>query len=273
VKMYANITGLPLEDDHIWKGEMSGHDRAIHVRPSDANYFAGKYHITIVSESKMCDFAFSVHVAPYTQILREADLGKNRRSKLAPLTPEERSSPKPSRRASAISQSARTVGFAEDLEDNAEEEEDTANLSTNLADTNATESGEQQRIDRLEMQDSDAATSPHFAPSPLSDTKKRSLLQTAASRAQGLAVLKERGQQKSKAAETKQVLTQIALLSDERKRKSAIGARVPPKATVLRPQTAMNWDDARKSAPTPIANTRPQTVPLPPVKTFQDEKA
>ena len=72
--MYANLRGLPCADDFIWEGQhMSNGDQVITIRPNDANYIAGTYHLSIITERQPCDFDLHVQVNPFQQILRELD--------------------------------------------------------------------------------------------------------------------------------------------------------------------------------------------------------
>jgi len=72
--MYANLKGYPCARDFIWEGQqMNNGDRVITIRPNDANYIAGTYHLTIITERQPCDFDLHVQVTPFQQILRELD--------------------------------------------------------------------------------------------------------------------------------------------------------------------------------------------------------
>lgn len=71
--LYANTTGLPCEEDFVWKGEAGAtqFEKTILIRPQDPNYRDTKYYATIITTAKPADFTLTISVTPYAPTLRE----------------------------------------------------------------------------------------------------------------------------------------------------------------------------------------------------------
>lgn len=72
--LYISTRSLPWEKDYIWKGETSEiGDKVVVVRPTDRNYEASKYYVTIVSGADPGHYSFVIEVSPYFPSLKYVD--------------------------------------------------------------------------------------------------------------------------------------------------------------------------------------------------------
>jgi len=72
--LYVSIRSLPWEKDYVWKGEVTDSgDRLVVVRPTDRNYQAGKYYVSIISGPQPADYEFIAEISPYQASLKYVD--------------------------------------------------------------------------------------------------------------------------------------------------------------------------------------------------------
>ena len=72
--LYVSTRSLPWEKDHIWKGEVTepGQKLAV-VRPTDRNFHAAKYYLSIISGSEPGDYDCLIEICPYHASLRAVE--------------------------------------------------------------------------------------------------------------------------------------------------------------------------------------------------------
>jgi len=75
LEMFIHTGGDALPDDKnfIWKSEFSGGNRMVVVRPTDVDYSAGTYVVSVWTTSRSADFELVCEVSPYSQTLRQVD--------------------------------------------------------------------------------------------------------------------------------------------------------------------------------------------------------
>ena len=74
LSLFANLDGLPCASSFIWQGQQNtSGDLVISIRPNDANYVAGTYYLSLITQRHACDFDLHVQVTPFAQIYDELD--------------------------------------------------------------------------------------------------------------------------------------------------------------------------------------------------------
>ena len=74
MNIYVSTKSLPWENDYMWKGELTeAGERVVNVRPTDRNYRASKYYVSIVSCYDPGDYECFIEISPYQSSLKNVE--------------------------------------------------------------------------------------------------------------------------------------------------------------------------------------------------------
>jgi hypothetical protein len=77
MELYVSTRSLPWENDYIWKGEgTEGGQKLAVVRPTDRNFLATKYYVSVISGSEAGEYECFVEISPYQSSLKHIETVK-----------------------------------------------------------------------------------------------------------------------------------------------------------------------------------------------------